>query len=76
MGNTQGKPKLGGSRENKVLFTHMKFNLEEEYLSIFKKVYIGYMENSGMYYNIHEVFNKEGYFSIKATYLGANMCLL
>lgn len=34
------------------------------------------VENPGMTYNIQEAFHMEGYFTIKITQLGENLCLL
>lgn len=47
-----------------------------EVFSRYSKAYVGYVENSGMFYNIHEAFNMEGCFSINVTPLEANICLL
>lgn len=41
-----------------------------------KKVFVSFVENAGMSYNIQEAFNAEGYFSIKVSHLGANLCFL
>lgn len=50
--------------------------MEKEELFRFKKAFIGVVSNPGMSYNIQQLFNKEGYFYLKATPLGANFCLL
>lgn len=42
---------------------------------MFKKAFVGATENPGMIYNIQNIFNMKGYFSIKVTPLGENLCL-
>lgn len=54
----------------------MEFNREVEQLAKFKKARVGIIEKLGMTYNLQKVFNQEGYFNIKVTPLGANICLL
>lgn len=53
----------------------LKVNLEDIGHSIFHKVFVGFMENTGMPYNMQEIFNTKGYFSVHVTPFGANMCL-
>ncbi|XP_058758209.1 uncharacterized protein LOC131631431 [Vicia villosa] len=60
----------------KVPFAHLEYNLEEEELTKFQKAFVGVVENSGTMYNLQEYFNMEGYFGVKVTPLGANLCLL
>lgn len=50
--------------------------MEEGDLSIFEKAFIGVVEEPGMTYNVQETFNIEGYFRIKVTPVGTNLCLL
>lgn len=45
-------------------------------MEIFKKAYVGVVEKAGSTYNIQEAFNIEGFFGIKITPLGANLCLM
>lgn len=40
------------------------------------KAYVGFVHNSGSSYYIQERFFSEGYFAIKVTPMGENMCLL
>lgn len=42
----------------------------------FEKAFVGVVETGGMTYNVQESLNIEGYFTIKATPLGANLSLL
>lgn len=42
----------------------------------FDVAFVGVVEKPGMTYNVQEVLHVEGFFRIKATPLGANMCLL
>lgn len=44
--------------------------------SRFSKAYVGVVKTPGMTYNLQDIFDMEGYFSIKVTPLGANLCLL
>lgn len=62
--------------DNTTPFVQLEYNIKEDYLSRFKKEYIGVIENSGMAYNIQEACHTEGYFSIKVTSLRNNLCLL
>lgn len=55
---------------------HLKFHSEEEDPVRYRKAFMGVVVNPGMTYNIQMIFEIEGYFSIKATSLGANLCLL
>lgn len=57
-------------------FVHLKFQTEEAVLASFRKAYMGVVINPDMSYNIQTSFKIEGYFSIKVTPLGANLCLL
>lgn len=42
----------------------------------FSKAFVGFVENPGTTYDLQEIFNREGFFSIYITPLGANLCLL
>ncbi|CAK8570608.1 unnamed protein product [Lathyrus sativus] len=66
----------GRSKKQKPLFARLELNIEEENLVIFKKLYVMVLENVGMSYDVQESFHTEGYFTIKVTPLGANLCLL
>lgn len=55
---------------------HISFNPSSENLARFKKAFVGVIMNPGMLYNIQTCFKVEGYFSIKVTPSGANLCLL
>ncbi|XP_058780930.1 uncharacterized protein LOC131655034 [Vicia villosa] len=57
-------------------FADLHFKVEESEMCRFKKAFIGVVEESGMSYNIPEAFNIEGYFRVKVTPIGANLCLL
>ncbi|XP_058758617.1 uncharacterized protein LOC131631862 [Vicia villosa] len=52
------------------------FEAKEEDMIRFKKAFVGVVHQSGMSYNIQNSFDLEGYFAIKVTPLGANLCLL
>lgn len=65
-----------GSKEQKPNFAHLQFNCEDKKLQRFEKSFIGVVENVGMTYNIQEAFHFEGYFRVKITPLGANLCLM
>lgn len=56
--------------------SHLSFNTSIEGLVRFKKAFIGVTVNHGMSYNIQTSLEVEGYFSIKVTPLGENLCLL
>lgn len=45
-------------------------------MTIFEKAFVGVVENSGLTYSMQEMFHFEGYFSVKVTPMGANLCLL
>lgn len=64
------------ANKQKPLFTHMEFNWDLNDLDRLDKAYMGIVENPGMTYNIQNSFHLKGYFNIKATPLGANLCLL
>lgn len=49
---------------------------DKEELSRLRKVFVGVVFNSSKSYNIQSYFEIEGYFSIKVTPLGANLCLM
>lgn len=55
---------------------HIKFSSKEEESFRFKKPYVGVVLQLGSIYDIQTHFKMEGYFSIKVTPLGANLCLL
>lgn len=42
----------------------------------YRKIFIGFVENPNMTYNMQEIFNTKGYFAIKATPLEVNIYLL
>ncbi|KAI5434689.1 hypothetical protein KIW84_021493 [Lathyrus oleraceus] len=54
----------------------LRFFTNEEGLSRFQKAFIGIVENSGLTYRMQDIFHVEGYFPMKVTPLGANLCLL
>ncbi|XP_058741575.1 uncharacterized protein LOC131613953 [Vicia villosa] len=62
--------------EKKPMFAHLQFNVESSDLKHFEKAYVGIVETPGMTFDIQEAFHSEGYFRVKATPLGANLCLL
>lgn len=74
----QGIKKDGGwiLGNRKPVFSHVHFNMEKEDMKRFELAYVGVMEKHGMTYNVQESLYKEGYSGIKATPLGANLCLL
>lgn len=41
-----------------------------------KKEYVGVVKNTGSSYNIQNHFYEEGYFDVKVSLLGPNLCLL
>ncbi|XP_058783963.1 uncharacterized protein LOC131658712 [Vicia villosa] len=57
-------------------FAHLQFNMKEDEMKRFEKAFVGVVEKAGMTYNIQKALHTEGYFNIKATPLGANLCLL
>lgn len=57
-------------------FAHLQFNIEEEDMKIFERAFVGVAEKAGSTYNIQHALRVEGYFNIKATPLGANLCFL
>lgn len=52
------------------------YEAKEVDINRLKKAFVGVVHQSGMSYNIQNSFELEGYFSIKVTPLGANLCLL
>lgn len=52
------------------------YDTKAEDLFRFFKVFVDRVTNPWMSYNIQTCFETEGYFSIKVTHLGANLCLL
>lgn len=54
----------------------MDYKIKEEEMERFQKAYAGVVETTGMAYNLQEYFNMEGYFAVKVTPLGDNLCLL
>lgn len=54
----------------------MCYEAKEDDMIRLKKAFVGVVHHSGISYNIHNSFEIEVYFSIKATPLGANLCLL
>lgn len=50
--------------------------MEEDSFIRFRQTHVGFVENLRMSYNIQKVFDTEGYFSIKVTPLGVNVCLM
>lgn len=65
----------GGFSSNNV-FGQLEYASKEEDLAKFNKAYVGVVVDPGMSYNIQNSFELEGYFSIKVTPIGANLCLL
>lgn len=55
---------------------HLTFSVEESVIQKMNKAYVGQVSESGMSYAIQEEFNKQGFFDVKATPLGANLVLL
>ncbi|XP_058783008.1 uncharacterized protein LOC131657654 [Vicia villosa] len=66
----------GQLHSKKIPFAHLEYNVKEEDLIRFQKAYVGVMETPGETSNMQERFNKEGYFGVRVTPLGANFCLL
>lgn len=54
----------------------LNYNSKKKELARFKKAFIDIVVNPVMYYNIQTSFKIEGYFTIKVTPLGVNLCLL
>lgn len=54
----------------------LRFFPNEEGLSRFQKAFIGIIENSGLTYRMQDIFHARGYFFVKVTPLGENLCLL
>lgn len=55
----------------------LEFNFDDkDVLSRFSTIYVGVVKNVGMTYKIEDIFDREGYYGIKFTPLGANLCLL
>lgn len=52
------------------------FQYDPDLKASLTKAYVGIFSNSGATYNIQDRFFSEGYFQIKITPMGANMCLL
>lgn len=63
-------------KEGKQSFDGIIFSSDIELRAKLSKAYVGVMINLGSSYNIQEIFFSEGYFAIKVTPMGANMCLL
>ncbi|CAK8572723.1 unnamed protein product [Lathyrus sativus] len=55
---------------------HISYNLEEDDIFRLNKAYVRVVNSPDMSYNIQTSFKTKGYFSIKVTPLGANLCLL
>ncbi|XP_058727198.1 uncharacterized protein LOC131598634 [Vicia villosa] len=72
----EGKYVDGQLQARKIPFVHMEYNMEEADMNQFQKAFVGVVENPGATYNIQEYFNMEGYFGVKVTPMGANLCLL
>lgn len=58
------------------MINHMQFDIKEEKVVRFKKAFVAWQKNLRMTYNIQQAFQLEGYFTIKVTSLGANLCLI
>ena len=67
------KPK---PHHSKSTFAHLHFTIEDQNFSRFKKAFVGKVLSPGMTYNIQNIFHAQGYFAIKVTPMGANLCLL
>ncbi|XP_058775700.1 uncharacterized protein LOC131649953 [Vicia villosa] len=63
-------------KELKPKFAHLQFNMEESEMKRFAEAFVGVVEVPGSTYNIQGALHAEGHFSIKATQMGANLCLL
>lgn len=50
--------------------------VDEIALEIFSKAFVGEVMETGMTYNIQDVFDLEGHFGVKVTPLGERLCLL
>lgn len=61
---------------NSGCYTPITITVEDCYLSWFRKAFVGFVENPGISYNMQEIFNVNGYFSILVTPLWGNICLL
>ncbi|CAI8614642.1 unnamed protein product [Vicia faba] len=71
---TKGNVLLYSKRGQPTIY--LKFFVEEDELSRFKKAYIRVMENSGLPYSMQKMFHLEGYLFVKVTPLGAYVCFL
>ncbi|KAI5438061.1 hypothetical protein KIW84_023976 [Lathyrus oleraceus] len=61
---------------NKKYSVELKFNMKKEDMVRFEKAFVGVVEKLGSTYNMQDALYAEGYFWIKATPLGTNLCLL
>lgn len=52
------------------------WNKNRGWVNTEEKTFIGVVEKSGTTYDIQEALHAEGYFRIKSTPMGANLCLL
>lgn len=66
----------GLKRPNKIPFAHLEYKLDPSDLERFQKAYVGVVVDPRATYNLHEYFNMKGYFRVKVTPMGANLCLL
>lgn len=57
-------------------FAHLTFNVAESTIQKMNKAFVGQVVESGMSYALQEQLNKQGFFGVKATPLGANLVLL
>lgn len=57
-------------------YAHLSFEVEEEIVQKLNKAFVGQVSRPRITYSIQDEFHKEGYFTIKATPLGANRVLL
>lgn len=52
------------------------WNKNRGWVNTEEKTFVGVVEKSGTIYDIQEALHVEGYFQIKSTPMGANLCLL
>lgn len=52
------------------------YNVLKDDLYRFERAFMGRVKVPGSSYNIQKLFHVEGYFSVKVTPLGVNLCLL
>lgn len=71
----RGKQPRGRADEEEVC-NYFFFNSTEEELDKFEKVMVGIMVAPGLAYGVRQSLMEEGIFSIQATPLGPNICLL